>query len=120
MSLESSSPSAKDLGGSCLPGSEYALGMEHGTWYQKACAAMHALAGIEDPEKFVRAADEWLDSLRRIVSLVDSAGLDQLSRGVELGKNSWRVKASDEFGAAKIAIAAYDAEQGLRAAEHRS
>lgn len=48
---------------------------------------------------------ELTTALEGLISVIEAAGLDNLSRGVQLGPTSWYVKASDALEAAKEAIA---------------
>ena len=45
--------------------------------------------------------DEMQRALGRLVQLIDAAGLDNLTNGVQLGPTSWFVKMSDALAAAK-------------------
>lgn len=47
---------------------------------------------------------ELSDALKGLISVIDAAGLDHLSNGVQLGRTVWYVKASDALNAAKRAI----------------
>ena len=51
------------------------------------------------------ALEQRTDNLRRIICLIDSAGLGNLSNGVQLGQISWYAKMSDEVEIAKRALA---------------
>lgn len=51
------------------------------------------------------AFPDLLEALQGLTGIIQKAGLQQLSRGVELGQISWAVKASDRMEAAHAAIA---------------
>ena len=52
-------------------------------------------------ESFARERDEARAALKRIVEVIESAGLHNISRGVDLGPTVWFVKMSDAIEAAK-------------------
>jgi len=55
--------------------------------------------------KIAKENEDLLFALEGLVSIIDSAGLDNLSNGVQLGQVSWRVKAGDRMERARRVIA---------------
>ena len=52
-----------------------------------------------------RQRDYLINAARRLLSVIDSAGLHNLTHGVHLGQVSWFVKATDAVDATRAAIA---------------
>lgn len=50
------------------------------------------------------------DALERLIKIIQAAGLENLSKGVQLGPTAWYVKASDALEQARAALQA--AKQG--------
>ena len=57
-------------------------------------------------QAYVRAdiADVRLVALVNLLDVLDAAGLNNLARGVQLGRTSWLVKARDRVSDAKAAV----------------
>lgn len=55
--------------------------------------------------RLLAAAPDLLVALTELVAIIDAAGLNNLTRGVQLGQVSWLVKATDRMSAAQAAIA---------------
>jgi hypothetical protein len=64
---------------------------------------------VGSPRESLRDAlalyDELLEALIETWRVIDAAGLQNLTRGVQLGQTSWFVKASDAEALARAAIA---------------
>lgn len=78
----------------------------------------HLIGCDERAARQVKEADslravnaELVAVLENLTSVIDSAGLYNLSRGVELGSTVWYVKATDGMDAARAAIAKAQGEQ---------
>lgn len=70
------------------------------------CEAFRELA-----RKRGEAEEDLRDSLQDLVTIINKAGLLNLSRGVELGATSWYVKASDRLKQAEWALSNYPAPE---------
>ena len=57
-----------------------------------------------------REQDAMLEQVQNLVNIINSAGLLQLSRGVELGQTSWYVKASDSLASVTSMLASMKSE----------
>jgi hypothetical protein len=60
------------------------------------------------------AAPAFAEALADLVKIIEAAGLRQLSSGVELGRTSWYVKASDRMISARAALEACGWQWGGR------
>ena len=59
----------------------------------------------KERDQLIAQRDELLAATNNLLSVIDKAGLGNLSNGVQLGAMSWYVKASDAIEWAKEAIA---------------
>jgi hypothetical protein len=59
---------------------------------------------VEGASRTAEARDKLAEALRNLVSVIDAAGLHNLSRGVELGPTVWFVKASAAMDYAKTLV----------------
>lgn len=69
------------------------------------CPACEA-AGLLPIQKLRKQNETLIAALEGLVQILDSAGLLNLSNGVQLGQTSWYVKASDRLEAARAALTA--------------
>lgn len=66
----------------------------------------HCLGGTQPVQPAPWAVNaETLEALKSLVEIIDKAGIENLSNGVQLGKTSWYVKASNRMEDARAAIA---------------
>ncbi len=63
-----------------------------------------------DAQKAKQVHDDFVEAAQDLVDIVNSAGLQQLSRGVELGQVSWFFKATDRLAALTSMIASAKSE----------
>lgn len=84
---------------------------EKGDYVKRKDAASLAAALLEQIHSRDREVEDWQDTairlenaLRGLVSVIEAAGLEHLSRGVQLGQTVWYVKASDAMAAAHDAL----------------
>ena len=59
---------------------------------------------LKEAQQDAKEIKELRDALSRLVSIIDAAGVINLSRGVQLGQTSWYVKATDAMAYAKAVM----------------
>lgn len=79
---------------------------EDGAEILPTLAAVHNFPdNIHANAALIASAPELLDALVRLVAIIDAAGLENLTRGVQLGQISWSVKATGRLEYARAIIA---------------
>lgn len=84
---------------------------ENGDYVERKDAASLAAALLEQIHSRDREIEDWQatairleNAVRGLVSVIEAAGLENLSRGVQLGQTVWYVKATDAMAAAADAL----------------
>lgn len=88
---------------------QWGRSLNHVLYGPKLIAECRDWETAEEVRRKLAAHDDLLAALKGLVGIIDSAGLQNLTNGVELGPTVWFVKASEAMEFARDAIAKAEA-----------
>ena len=85
---------------------------QHGLTDRQVAVLRDGYKVMDDAAEHLINEKNLYHAIKRLVDVINQAGVHNLSNGVQLGQTVWSVKCNDAMDEAKLVLSAVDKEEG--------